>query len=941
MRPVIDFGPWSFALRPDDVGKVIAALGVASGRSTRADPLRRIIELAGDAAFLHQTLETREAVKCRIAPLLDVKAQTWAGTIRGAELSAVAAAWTSALGDRSPETRARLEIEPFPGDLGAYRWLFEQLGAPGVGAAPSIAATELASSAQWQWPLRVGFLGDEASTSFRKRLQQHAWAEPLYRIVSLDAEPADLAIMPGTLHAALAALALRRDVLDAGCIAVLGGFGRALDVQFADLLGGLRLKARPWAIVVADIRPEAADDWLSSLLYVLSHNATLDLAMEAALADRGPWILAADPAHLAASRLTRVASEVVAALPAGPLSDLQFLDFEPQSFGLEAEATRDELAVAVADEGNYQRESDGASATASLVRSATRARHDRPANVHPRWIQAEIRERMPRRSAVRRTALRPARIHSVDVWIGPESSAVHADRPFPDELLPLDRQTHRLTVVFIELDGSGRTTTGTVDLPPSGRGSKHRFWFGTNEGGAFHARIIVAFKGRVLQTATLSAPIGEPRRGQTSSRVTLTAELDVRPGLASLESRRPFGAAIVHNHRPGGAGLATILHSGQAVSLSLGGIERSVTKIAEVLSAAAFEPKSYGPDLKAKATVELLFSLTQHGAPLYTDLMSREGFREYVAAQDRIQIVAADPNAVLPLEFVYDLAAPARPPTLCPNARQALLDGHCDPRFHGDLDEEGHLKVVCPSGFWAVNRVIERHVANAEGVKRSGGDYLLISEPTKDRNVLDGLRGALFAASSRVDDVVSTSSAAVEAALTKSTSGNAARVRTWLEWVRSAGATAPSLLVLLAHSAADDLSGTVLEIEQDERRSLADINPKYLGPTGDARVGPIVLLLGCDTAIADQHYQTFVAQFRLQGAALVVGTIATVAGSHAAQVATSFVGALEGAGAAADGPVAFGDLLRTLRARLLADGEVMALALTAYGDADWRFPRPA
>ena len=64
--------------------------------------------------------------------------------------------------------------------------------------------------------------------------------------------------------------------------------------------------------------------------------------------------------------------------------------------------------------------------------------------------------------------------------------------------------------------------------------------------------------------------------------------------------------------------------------------------------------------------------------------------------------------------------------------------------------------------------------------------------------------------------------------------------------------------------------------------------------------------------------------------------MATVAGKHAASVAKRLATALKEA--SAPRWTAFGDLLRDARRSLLANGEVMALCLTAYGDADWRFP---
>ena len=57
-------------------------------------------------------------------------------------------------------------------------------------------------------------------------------------------------------------------------------------------------------------------------------------------------------------------------------------------------------------------------------------------------------------------------------------------------------------------------------------------------------------------------------------------------------------------------------------------------------------------------------------------------------------------------------------------------------------------------------------------------------------------------------------------------------------------------------------------------------------------------------------------------------------GYQAAPVAAALVEAL--AGAVENGEASFGEVLVDLRRRLLARGYVMALTLTAYGDADWQ-----
>lgn len=940
MKSEVDFGPWALDLDADALGQVLAALGVVAAASRRRSSLDNLLATASDPAALRGLVGERSAVPWRIVPLLAVKPGAWARQAARHPAEDVAAAWAAAVGNRAPEDLPRLAIERFAVELGPYLSLVERLLRPGVAVAPTVNAPELDSSSRWHWPLRVGLFGDRESRAFIDRLVPGGWAAPLHRVVHLEQEPiADIAVMPMRLGRALATLAELHDPLDVGCVVVLGGFGGAAETRIASLTGALQLRARPWGLAAADVPTAAADQWLSGLLSMLSHDAPLDLALRASLTDHGPWVLLAEHDGLETTRITRAAGRIVAALaPESPVA--AELPFEPQAFGLPPQPTAGEIEAAVTDPSNYRREVDGASAVAELGRAVTLQRQKRPLAGEPRWIQAEIRQASHLRGAPRRKVLAPASLHGVDIWIGPDVGAVRGTAVFP-EILPRDHKPHRLTVVFAELGGARNTASGEIDLPPSGASTRCRFWFRTPPVGDFRARVIVAFKSRVLQSAVLTAPVSSAERPSEAHRqIDLVVEAALRPGLDGLDGRRSFGATIVHNHIRPNEPAGTIVQGARAVGLELGSIAPTVEKITEILSGAALDPAAYGPQLSADATVKLLYQLAQQGVLLHDDLLTRRAFKELVGTAQRIQIVAADPNAVLPLEFVYELPTPARPPKLCENARQALLDGHCNERYHR-RNEMGLLDVVCPSGFWAISRIIERHVADPEGVKSSTGTaYAISAEPVRDRDMLAGLTGALFAASSRVDQVVAGSTASVEATLAKSTGGHAARARTWAAWVQAVSSNAPSLLVLLAHSAHDDLTGTsALEIEEDERAAPGEITRNYVGPEGQGQdqSPPIVLLLGCDTALADLQYQTFVTRFRQQGAALVVGTVATVAGSHAAGVAEALVRALETANV--DSEPAFGDLLRDVRRRLLADGEVMGLALTAYGDADWRFPR--
>jgi hypothetical protein len=160
------------------------------------------------------------------------------------------------------------------------------------------------------------------------------------------------------------------------------------------------------------------------------------------------------------------------------------------------------------------------------------------------------------------------------------------------------------------------------------------------------------------------------------------------------------------------------------------------------------------------------------------------------------------------------------------------------------------------------------------------------------------------------------------------------------------------LLVLLSHTV-EHQHMAALEIGPDggSRVKLVELEAPFVR-SGSA-APPVVLLLGCDTAVERNEFRSFVAQFLDAGAAIVVGTISPVLGEHAAPVAQALVTELQAAmtnggnghgapaGPGGAGPDrSFGRVMLDIRRRLLAEGEMTALCITSFGDADWRLGEP-
>jgi hypothetical protein len=150
----------------------------------------------------------------------------------------------------------------------------------------------------------------------------------------------------------------------------------------------------------------------------------------------------------------------------------------------------------------------------------------------------------------------------------------------------------------------------------------------------------------------------------------------------------------------------------------------------------------------------------------------------------------------------------------------------------------------------------------------------------------------------------------------------------------------PALLLVLPHH--DSAQGLdYLEIGAKglpgplARLGREQLSPRYINPDA-TEPGPIVLLLGCQTAAdTDQAtgYVDLTRRVQQQRASIVLGTLAKVLGRHAAPVAQELVRQLA---AVRDGQTDFGTLMRRVRRRMLGQGYLMALCLVVLGDAQWR-----
>src|SRR5439155_22892105 len=122
--------------------------------------------------------------------------------------------------------------------------------------------------------------------------------------------------------------------------------------------------------------------------------------------------------------------------------------------------------------------------------------------------------------------------------------------------------------------------------------------------------------------------------------------------------------------------------------------------------------------------------------------------------------------------------------------------------------------------------------------------------PVGDRQTLGAVVPLLFAASDHVNEVDTKELARITKSLRGLTKRRLLPVDTWKDWVARVKEQEPPALLLLSHTV-EDTGGAALEINKEsvkERRFVDDINEHYVNLNPE-RVGPVVLLLGCDTGV--------------------------------------------------------------------------------------------
>jgi len=511
----------------------------------------------------------------------------------------------------------------------------------------------------------------------------------------------------------------------------------------------------------------------------------------------------------------------------------------------------------------------------------------------------------------------------------PEAGWDSLPTAFPVEKLPPDLESWVLSIWLTELDHLPKPLKKQIKLPRDGNSTECEFHFRPGKFPRFDGRLTVLYRGRILQTAVLRAGV---RATIDSSSDDATPKLDdvvaVRSRVGDLDERRQFDLAFVANHDSKGRPLLTAVSEKAAWVKDVSEMEAIATEINKLMLPVAKVVADYADGLRGEKGRELLVKLAQQGEWLKTYLNvyidSSDNNLETTQAEF-LQIVNTRPHAVVPLEFLYDYTIPNDKAKVCPHWLDASKTEEL--KECAATCDKTSGSFVCPMGFWGLRKVIERH-AVTPGLAKDGNVLYLQSEPTRQSATLYLGEIAVFGSSERVPP---NNIADLEKLMNRF--GLAPKVASnWDEWEVHVQTHKPSLLIALPHTDGQEGNVTV-EIGGKAVKTITLKDTHIFPPPAEGRQAPLVAFIGCDIASTAAEYGSHVVALRARGAGIIIGTIATVFGEHAAEVAGKLV---EGLLAPANAqPVRLGELIRTIRRNSLRDGLLMPLCLVAYGDADW------
>lgn len=798
----------------------------------------------------------------------------------------------------------------------------------------------------WRWPLRIGFLPDEEGIAHQMRFQawlhEKEWAQGILRLVDSQASETtvDILFLPDARQI-LPQLEMAPVPVLANCLFAFSYNGDTLD-SFAAHLADYQALTQAKGFVYADAAATTFEQWLDPLFRELSHNWPFDEALYAAAAQAtnspANALFFGSQFFIQAAKTVAQAERLVNELKS---LSYTYINLDERSAGYLGLPAGSHVARVISDrlhenqaKFGYYRESDEAT-TLSTLSLATE--QESTAVTALESIQKDIARFMQHQlvdvtnlavNDLLGSVLTAGHVYRLRVRIGPQADEWRsAEKSFPEGELPQTDSGHHLVVVLTEPKHLPKPQVKTIFLPVAGTSTTCDFHFSISpEYDLFEGRVLVLYQNRVLQTALLRSPVYRPPAQVPEGQLEFTIEGVVRPLAAGLNGRTAYDTAFVFNHASDGEWTATRMSGLQAATISLAGVKESTENIMRLFNASDWEGKSFDR-LDAEETLKLLCTLALHGAQLYRTLAKDMQVPERLLNSEHIQAIMAREDYHLPIELCYQRRPPKSTATLCAHAEKQFRNGELGVKcLETCTTKEQESDYICPLAFWGLNRVIEWHQYRPKDAKALvGGDYRLQNEPTPRKGQIKPLQQILVGASDRIQakDVDQ-----FNHFVQNDLKVQPVRVLSWDKWEDEIENPQPRTLVLMVHT----------EIKQNT--PSMEINGEFLDPpyidenqvVAPGAEPPLVLLLGCGTRYADVPNQSLAAEFRMSGAAIVISTLAELLDSHAPRLARAILAEVAKPSMSQR---SFGEVLLAVKRQSLLAGLPIALALVAYGDADW------
>jgi len=470
---------------------------------------------------------------------------------------------------------------------------------------------------------------------------------------------------------------------------------------------------------------------------------------------------------------------------------------------------------------------------------------------------------------------------------------------FPDDKVQWNGASKEFQIHMLELGSAPMTRE--IEVPRYGKSESARFGYEL-QNRRMDLRFIVSDGARILQTARL--------QGEPDDWVHFQVESIAAP---VAPQQRQFDLALLVNDSLGGApSLTSLTHSRiELAPLTDTEADTARNEMLEILEQAVVNPET--------PTAKVLLRLASRGKGLLEYL--RKHVNGWPAHIDRVQLTSQS-DAFFPLEYLYDGPIPPNAKQgVCSESQTCLSQGKARP----DCPIRSAAIQLCPMGFLGLTAVIERQTwqpGNPPGI------WLASPKEIEERDRITNVSPMLFCASDQADDFSDEPDAAGQKHVHTGEVVEAlgcGRPASWAEWQKRVRSDQPSLLMLVVH------------IEEDELYLGAD-DSLIIGAISNDHIGaarPLAIAIGCSSGHGRMVGAGLPAALMTKGARVVVAAMTDVLGRYANQAALELALALRAAvSPSSTGVVSIGELMASLRRKLLAADIALGLALVAYGDAD-------